>query len=389
VDANFEFSLLIWVGIVLVVIPFLLLLHTYLFYPLSQLLQKKTEQIDSLNDQPQVTVLLAVFNEIDIIEQKMISMLNSSYPSDKIQFLIGSDFSDDGTNEVIEKFIQNHSNITFFPFQQRRGKAVVMEDLLLHVKGEIIIFTDADTLFRNDTIPYLIAPFQNPKVGGVQGNFHSIPLDRTEALQQESFFNRIEVAIKMRQSKDGMVIGAIGSIFAIRRDLYESVPYGIIVDDFFLFMTVLKRGFQTVFAEKSISDLFVSGDPKLQFRRKKRIGSGNFMAYFIFQNMSWPWMGRVGYHFFSYKVLRWFGPFLMILVMMGALIISPMNTIWFMVSAMVVLMSDWLFRKVGVNLFVFRYPAHFFWMNAAMFLGFFQYILQGNSAVWNNPKKLG
>ncbi len=256
-DASIGYSTIEWIGIFLAIIPVFLLLHTYLIYPLSQLLQSKSNQSYSEDFQPQATVLLAVFNEKDIIEQKMKSMLTTHYPMERLQFIIGSDCSDDGTNEIIESFVRLHSNITFFPFQERRGKAVVMEDLLQWVKGEVIVFTDADTLFRPETIPHLLAPFQDQAVGGVQGNFHSIPLDRTEALQQESFFNRIEMSIKMRQSKQGTVIGAIGSIFAIRKDLYETVPYGIIVDDFFLFMTVLRKGYKTVFAEKSISDLYV------------------------------------------------------------------------------------------------------------------------------------
>jgi cellulose synthase/poly-beta-1,6-N-acetylglucosamine synthase-like glycosyltransferase len=389
VDASIGYGTLEWIGIFLAIIPVFLLLHTYLIYPLSQLLQSKSSQHYSQDFQPQATVLLAVFNEKDIIEQKMKSMLTTIYPMDRLQFIIGSDCSDDGTNEIIESFVQLYPNITFFPFQERRGKAVVMEDLLQWVKGEVIVFTDADTLFRPETISHLLSPFQDANVGGVQGNFHSIPLDRTEALQQESFFNRIEMSIKMRQSKQGTVIGAIGSIFAIRKDLYETVPYGIIVDDFFLFMTVLSKGYKTVFAEKSISDLYVSGDPILQFRRKKRIGSGNFMAYFIFQSMSWPWKGRVGYHFFSYKVLRWYGPFLMILATLGFGLLFPWNTILGVFAVGLLLAFDWLFRKIELKSGVFRYPAHFFWMNAAMFLGFFQYVLRGNSAVWNNPKKLG
>jgi cellulose synthase/poly-beta-1,6-N-acetylglucosamine synthase-like glycosyltransferase len=389
VDGSFEIGPLSTFGIFFAIIPVFLLFHTYLFYPLSQLIRKKAVNIFEPNYFPKVSVLLAVFNEKDIIEQKMASMLNTRYPMDQLQFIVGSDCSDDGTNEIIEKWAGRYSNIQFFPFKERRGKAVVMEDLLEKVTGEIIVFTDADTLFREDTIPHLLAPFQDGSVGGVQGNFHSIALDKTDALQQESFFNKIEMSIKMRQSKQGMVIGAIGSIFAIRKDLYETVPYGIIVDDFFLFMTVLKKGFKTIFAEKSVSDLYVSGDPTLQFRRKKRIGSGNFMAYFIFQSMSWPWKGRVGYHFFSYKVLRWFGPFLMIWASLAFFYLFPWITIWGIGLSGLVLCFDWVFRKVGINFGLFRYPSHFFWMNAAMFLGFFQYVWRGNSAVWNNPKKLG
>ncbi len=388
-DASFEFGTIEWLGLTFTIIPVFLLLHTYLFYPLSQLLQPKYFPNYSSDFNPHVTVLLAVFNEKDIIEQKMQSMVNSNYPFEKLQFIIGSDCSDDGTNEIIERFTQEFSNIQFFSFETRRGKAVVMEDLLTRVTGEIIVFTDADTLFRTETISRLVAPFQDQTIGGVQGNFSSIALDRTDALQQESFFNRIEMAIKMRQSKQGTVIGAIGSIFAIRKDLYETVPYGIIVDDFFLFMSVLRKGFRTVFAEKSISDLYVSGDPILQFRRKKRIGSGNFMAYFIFRSMSWPWKGRVGYHFFSYKVLRWFGPFLMIMAILGFFILFPWLAMVGLLAVGGVLFLDWLFRKNEIKVGFFRYPAHFFWMNAAMFLGFFQYFLRGNSAVWNNPKKLG
>lgn len=351
----------------------------------------RTKKSLDVNDQfyPTVTVMLAVYNEIDIIDLKMSSMLSSTYPKDRLQFLIGSDCSDDGTNEIIQRYADEFPHIDFFPFMERSGKAVVMENLLSKVKGSIIIFTDADTLFTEETIYYLVNPFSDPTVGGVQGNFVSIPLDKTETLKQESFFNRIEMAIKMRQSNQGLVIGAIGSIFAIRKSLYQTVPYGIIVDDFFLFMSILKNGWKTVFADRSISKLYVSGDSTLQFKRKKRIGSGNFMAYHLFKSISWPWKGALGYHFFSYKVLRWFGPFLMLLFLIGNMILFPITTSVVVLFGMGILGFDRLLRRVGKSWGLIRYPAHFFWMNAAMFLGYFQYKMKGNSAVWNNPKKLG
>ena len=112
-DASIGYGTLEWIGIFLAIIPVFLLLHTYLIYPLSQLLQSKSSQHYSQDFQPQATVLLAVFNEKDIIEQKMKSMLTTIYPMDRLQFIIGSDCSDDGTNEIIERFTQEFSNIQF------------------------------------------------------------------------------------------------------------------------------------------------------------------------------------------------------------------------------------------------------------------------------------
>jgi hypothetical protein len=171
--------------------------------------------------------------------------------------------------------------------------------------------------------------------------------------------------------------------------LYQTVPYGIIVDDFFLFMSILQKGWKTVFADKSISKLYVSGDSSLQFKRKKRIGSGNFMAYHIFKSISWPWNGSLGYHFFSYKVLRWFGPFFMLSFLLGSIILFPLITSIGILLGIVLLILDNILRRIGESWGFVRYPAHFFWMNAAIFLGYFQYKTKGNSAVWNNPKKLG
>lgn len=371
----------------------LMLVHTYIGYPVWMLSKKADDRKWITDETPDVTVLLAVFNEIDIIRRKMESMVSYDYPSEKFTILIGSDASDDGTNEVLKSFADQYPCIQLHLFTNRRGKAEVMEDLISRVRTEIVVFTDADTLFRTDTVRKLVAPFTDPKIGGVQGNIKSIRLDRSDALEQESVFNDIEMKIKMAQSSNGMVIGAIGSIFAMRKSLYEHVPYGIIVDDFFLFMTILKKGFQTIFAVDSVSDLYVSGDVKLQFKRKMRIGSGNFMAFGIFGDMALPWNGAIGFHYFSYKVLRWFGPFLMVISYLSVCGLSFFDTRYLLLAALgtfifLTVPIDSLLRKMGIQFKVLRYIAHFVLMNIAMLAGFFRYHFRGNSAAWNNPKKV-
>jgi cellulose synthase/poly-beta-1,6-N-acetylglucosamine synthase-like glycosyltransferase len=152
------------------------ILHSYLFYPLlldlafrrknksGNLIANKNEAL------PFISVLLAVHNEEKVIEQKISSTLASSYPADKMEWLIGSDQSKDRTDVLINAYAALYPHIRLIRFDQRRGKVLIINELANKAKGEILILTDANVFFTPDTIYELVRNFTDPSVALVAGN---------------------------------------------------------------------------------------------------------------------------------------------------------------------------------------------------------------------------
>ena len=141
----------------------LLIMHSYLLFPwlLQILASNKKENSEKYpeNEFPSLTVLMSVYNEQKVLEEKLNSLLASNYPLNKINILIGSDASEDGTGEILNEFQNTHSKIKAIHFKERQGKPAVINSLMKEVKDEIVIMTDAKVIFHPDTIRGLAAHF--------------------------------------------------------------------------------------------------------------------------------------------------------------------------------------------------------------------------------------
>lgn len=381
---------MIGVWIFILVFALALMFQSYVGFPYQMLRKKKGKQTwDFSENLPKVAVLLSVYNEAQIIEKKIKSTFETTYPKDKIEFWIGSDNSDDETNQIIEKIAQNEPRIHFFPFKNRMGKPQIINILQTKTNAEILILTDADTLFLPDTISELIQPFANKKIGGVQANI-LIEGTKSEAVfLQELAYNSRELKIKKGESKHGAVIGAFGACYAIRNELYEPTPKNFLVDDFFIFMNVLKANYQTVFTENALTKMEISGRKKVQFKRKIRISRGNFQNLIYFKNFINPFKNFQNYAFFFHKVVRWLGPFLILLIFISNWFLFSFHaffkTLFFLQIAFYMLaFIDLGLQKLKIKIVFLRFISHFVLMNLALLLGFFKFLFAKPKGSWSN-----
>lgn len=357
------------------------ILHTYLFFPflmkiISRIPQEFTGEIPPLK----VAILMSVYNEEQVIRKKMDSMLNTQYPKELLEIWVGSDCSSDKTDEILQEYSKKFSNVHFIRFNERTGKPQIINQLQKKVQAEILILTDADTIFHPDTINELIRPFNNPQIGGVQALFISTAPPNKDVSYQEVAYNNREAMIKKGESRLGCVIGAYGACYAIRNELYVPVPKNFIVDDFFLFMNVLLKGFHTVINEKAICEMEISGDSKIEFQRKIRIGSGNFQNFFYFKSFWLPFHIN-SWVYWSHKVLRWFTPFFLALLLLSNIYMLKLNSIFmFFLCLQIVVyligLLDYLFEKAQIKIKwkILRFIKHFLFMNFALFLGFVKFV---------------
>ncbi len=373
------------------------LLHTYVLFPLLMrlLLKLKTEVKEEVADnlfKPMVSVVMAAYNEEKVIIQKLESVIKSNYPSDKLEIIVGSDCSNDGTDVLVQEFSQNHPQVKFIRFNSRTGKPAIINQLVKHSKGEFLIITDANVMFDAEAISSMMNRFTVAEVGLVDSNMVNIGLMKSGISSQEKQYIQTEVLTKYAEGEIwGSMMGPFGGCYAIRKSLFSDIPANFLVDDFYVCMKILEQGYHSVSSLKAIVYEEASHNLWIEYRRKMRIATGNFQNLAKFSKMIFKGRG-IGFCFMSHKVLRWKGPVLMLLLFFSSFAawwlsvgINPVLCLGIfgaMSLSLMLLLADRLLNLFQIHVGLLRLNTHFLVMNAAMLKGMFRYFKGVKSGVW-------
>jgi cellulose synthase/poly-beta-1,6-N-acetylglucosamine synthase-like glycosyltransferase len=235
----------------------LLVFYTHLGYGLLLFLMVKIKQLFvkraapgfEESNLPEVTFIVAAYNEQDYIEDKIRNCLAFNYPKDKIRFWFVTDGSNDRTPELVEKFpVKPGQQIRLFHSPERKGKIAAVERVMAFVETPVTIFTDANTDVNPEAIRNIVRHFADPNVGAVAGEKRIAMGDTDEATGAgEGIYWKYESLLKKWDSDLNSVIGAAGELFAIRTDQYRHVPADTLIEDFVMTMGIAMRGFRLVY----------------------------------------------------------------------------------------------------------------------------------------------
>ena len=373
------------------------LLYPALFFALAVIHRKRKETNDNnLKAEiplPSVSVIMSLFNEEKVISEKIHSLLLSDYPSDLIEFIIGSDASVDGTDDIVRKYAASDNRIKYHRNGMRRGKAAMLNDLVKMSGGSIFIITDANVIFREGTVRLLAAEFASSRTGLCDATVIPSSSPGTGITRQENLYSRFETSLRRAEGEVlKTMAGPYGGCYAVRRELFPFIPENTLVDDLYVGLTVMRKGF----ALFNVPDAVVSEDtqPDLrdQYRRRIRIAAGSFQNLFRFG----PLPSRkvsVSFAFFSHKVLRWFTPLFLTLFFMTTVILSAHSVLYFCLASVqliLILLSaiDLMFGKFGRKLQLPRYVTQFLLMNAALTAGFVKAVRGINNGIWEPTKRV-
>lgn len=260
--------------------------------------------------EPTVSVIVAVYNETLRLPAKLQNLQSLSYSPQKLEIIIASDASTDGTDDIIATAQQSSRfRIDALRRTVRSGKAAVLGDAIDLAGGEILLFTDARQEIEAGAIRELVANFADPTVGCVSGEllFREPSHDSAEGI---SAYWKFEKLIRKLESATGSVVGATGALYAARRTCVVAPPAGTLLDDVFIPVHVARRGFRVVFdsAARAWDEAAVHSD---EFRRKTRTLAGNYQLIRLA-----PWLltrpHPLWFAFFSHKVLRLLVPFFLL-----------------------------------------------------------------------------
>lgn len=370
----------------ILLISLLLVVHTYVFYPtlLRILTRTKTKRRSYAIKNYKVAVLIAAYNEEKIIKEKLLSVLNNIPNNVILDVFVGSDASTDSTNEIVQHLKSEFENLHLLNFQARTGKAKIINSLAEKCDHDVFILTDANVLFHKDTISELLLPFDDDKIKMVCANI----LKRTNS---ESTFENIEKSYIDRENRIkyaeselwDLVMGAEGGCYAIRGLSYCPVPKNFFMDDFFMTMQVLEKNGKVVFRENALCYEDIPDKAYEEFKRKIRISIGNFQNLVRFNRLLIPIWSKVAFAFWSHKVLRWLTPFFLISFFTCSLILSSRHSFMLvLVLVQLILFLSPLLSFVKLNSKSTNLVIHFYFMNLALLIGFFRYLVGVKSSVW-------
>jgi len=369
-----------------------LVFYSYLLFPfvLRLLAGKKKIHASSFSNEelPHISLLIAAYNEEKVIGEKIRTVLESTYPPEKLEILVGSDASTDQTELLLHQLAEGNSSLQLFLFDERQGKPEIINRLAGKARGEILIISDANVMLENSTLYELVRFFKEDSIGLVDSRLISTGIKKGGISRQEKFYTSREVRIKHHESVLwGSMMGPFGGCYAVRKSLYKPVPGHVLVDDFFINMTVLKQGAYCISNIQARVSEDVSNNPREEFRRKKRISAGNFQNLARFSSLMFKGGKGVGFCFFSHKVIRWIVPFLVLISLTISTIFAWSSTLYLILALLQLLvlllpLIDHLLRKIKIQSIPLRFISHFVLMNLALLAGFFRYLGGIENNVW-------
>ena len=256
---------------------------------------------------PRLSVIIPCHNEAASLGAKLEDLRAADYPRDKLEIIVVSDGSDDDTAAVAER----EAGVRVVAWPERRGKPAALNAGARAAEGDVLVFTDANAHLPPASLGELAAPFAYAGVGAVCGEQVI-----TRGAAPERTYWRLEALLKKWEAAIGSAVGADGSLYAVRRELYRPVPEGsLIMDDFYVSLSVVAEGRRLAYAPRAVAYEEALEDERREFKRKARIMAGSLGALSALSTGIWR---RVGFQLFSHKILRWLGPALLLAALVTA-----------------------------------------------------------------------
>ena len=341
-----------------------------------------------------VSVIIAAYNEEELIEEKINNCLSLNYPENKLQLIFITDGSSDRTADIVRKY----SRIKLLHEDKRLGKMSAIKRAMPFVSGDVTVFTDANTFLNEDALMHLIKHYQNPRIGAVAGEKKILVNQSADASSAgEGFYWKYESALKKWDYELYSNVGAAGELFSIRTNLYQPVETDTIIDDHMIAMRIAEKGYIIAYEPNAYAMETASADSREELKRKIRIAAGGIQSIYRLKKAANPFINPVlTFQYFSHRVLRWtVTPWLMILLFILNLMICiryPDLQIYnillvFQLFFYSAALAGWFLESKKIKVKAAFIPFYFSMMNYAVIAGTFRYFKGAQSAAWEKSKR--
>lgn len=262
---------------------------------------------------PTLSVLIAAYNEEANIGKKVEQTLALDYPAEKLEILVLSDGSTDHTDEIIRAF--KDPRVRLIRMEPRRGKTAAQNQGVREARGEILVFSDATTVYHSQALRYLGCNYEDTNVGAASGRYQYFDPEGNSptGLGTMAFWN-YENLLKTLQSHIHTISGCCGCIYSVRKSAYTQLPDDVI-SDLVQPLWVIQKGFRVAFEDRALAYEETTQSAGEEFSMRVRVITRGIRGLLSVPDILKPWkFGWIAFQLVSHKILRWLVPFFLVLL---------------------------------------------------------------------------
>tara|TARA_B100000809_G_scaffold239323_1_gene260784 strand:- start:605 stop:1789 length:1185 start_codon:yes stop_codon:yes gene_type:complete len=339
---------------------------------------------------PEVSLLISCYNEVDVVDEKIQNSFDIDYPKDKITIIIISDGSDDGTDEIAKNYASQ--GVKLIRQEGRLGKTSAINLAMEQVTSDLVVFSDANAMYKPSAIKKLIRNFVDEKIGYVVGAALYTDGKTSAAAASEDIYWKYELALKTMESNLHSVVGGDGAIYAIRKHLFITLNAKDI-NDFVNPLQIIEQGYRGIFEPDAICLEETAGDFSKEAKRKQRIVNRSFRGLMKVKAVLNPFKyGFFSFEVISHKLLRWLIPIFIVLFAVGSIYLGYQQLDEFKVTSMLGIIFLWLaqvgFLKTEQTQIskIFFLPYYFLMVNYYSLMGVITAIAGNIQVTWSSPR---
>ncbi|HOB35046.1 MAG TPA: glycosyltransferase family 2 protein [Bacillota bacterium] len=364
-----------------------LLAFHYVGYPLLLALLARVKPAQApapLKELPSVTLIISVYNEEAIMEKRLKNCLSLDYPRDKLNILVVSDGSTDGTHDIVARYAEH---VQLRVVHGRVGKTEALNRVVPELTSDIVVFTDANSMLCPDALLHLVGPFSDDRVGAVCGEL------RLAGGGPEGVYWRYEKAIKQWESRVSTLTVLNGALYALRRSLHRPMnPQA--ANDFQHPLQVVLQGYRSVYQPLAVAWEEAPGEDMVEARRRVRIISRGWKGLASNLYVLNPrQVGGFSLQFIARKLLRWLGPVFMFAALTANIFLArhPLYAPFLCLQAAFygLAAAGFILNKLKIRLLPFYFPYYFCLINWAALLGLIHFLRGDDSATWTPTAQYG
>ena len=373
-------QLLFWLSV-------LALLYTYLGYALllAAMSRLRPRSVRRADWQPSVTVIITAYNEERDLAAKLENTLALDYDRERLEVLVASDCSTDRTDEIARSFAARGDRL--HRQSERLGKTAAQNAAVEQARGDILLFSDATTLYRPDVLRVIVPNFADPAIGCVAGRLIYVDPAQSSVGRGAHSYWGYETFLKEHESRIGSLIGVSGCLYAVRRSAYVPL-YHEACSDFIIATKMVEQRLRAIYEPAAVCTEETNKHTDKELRMRVRVITQTLNDLWRHRSMLNPFRsGFYAIQLLSHKVLRYLVPFFLVIIFLtsaGLARQSVFYTIFFGAQLLFYLAAlfAWLLERRGSRLGPLALPAYFVLANLAAVLAFYQFLRGERYARW-------
>ena len=332
-----------------------------------------------------VSIIITAYNEELVIAAKLENTVALGYPHELIAIIVASDCSTDRTQDIVRKYSRQGVKLVRQP--ERMGKTAAQNAAVAQAAGEIILFSDATSLYKTDVVRALIPNFADPTVGCVAGRLIYVDPSESRVGRGARSYWSYETFLKKHESRACSLIGASGCLYAVRRSAYVPL-YHEACSDFIIATKMVEQGLRAVYEPNAICTEETNRRSDNELKMRVRVIAQTFTDLWRHRAMLNPIRsGFYAVQLLSHKVMRYLVP-VFLLALLGASAILASDFLFYRILLACQLAGyacgaiAWLLDRLGKRSRLLALPQYFLLANVASLIAIFKFLRGERYARW-------